>query len=346
MNIRMHILSLLVVVFSFGAEAQNSNRPLSPRDSVFFRLDTNIVSVNYGRPSMRGRKIMGELVPWYKVWRTGANEATHLKTNFDMTIGRGLVHDPSDRQTRWDSSSRVPLGKGTYTLWTFPSPDGWKIIINKQTNQWGTLYDERQDYARFDAIVEHMETAVETLTVAFDATSETSGRLKLMWENTLVWTRFEKNDKIRPVSPLDSTQIFLNNYSVKIRYSRPYARGREIWGVVVPFDSMWRTGANTTTTLMLEKETVIGGVKVPRGTYTLWSKPMSNAYELIISKKAPGRAEYDSSQDFAHIAMAMKNLDEPVDPFTIRLEPTSQKNLAYLKITWAEREYLVDVSAP
>jgi hypothetical protein len=285
-----------------------------------------MVSVNYGRPSMRGRKIMGELVPWYKVWRTGANEATHLKTNFDMVMGD------------------VPLMKGTYTLWTLPTPSGWKFIINKQTKQWGTKYDENQDYARFDAIVEQLETAVETLTVAFDATSAASGRLKLMWEKTLVWTRFEKNDNIRPVSPLDSTQVFLNNYSVKVRYSRPFARGRQIWGVVVPNDSLWRTGANTTTTLMLETETTIGGVKIPKGTYTLWSKPMTNAYHLIISKKAPGRAEYDASQDFAHIAMTMKNLYDLVDPLAITLTPASEKNQALLKIAWADKEFAADVS--
>lgn len=319
------IILALISLSVFAAQAQERRAPLSPRDSVFLRLDTNIVSVNYGRPSMRGRKIMGELVPWYKVWRTGANEATHLKTNFDMIIGG------------------VPLMKGTYTLWTIPSPEGWTFIINKQTKQWGTNYDERQDYARFPAIVEQLETRVETLTVAFDATSESSGRLKLMWENTLVWTRFEKNDKIRPVSPLDSTQMFLNNYSVKVRYSRPYARGRQIWGVVVPFDSVWRTGANAATELHLETATTFGGVKVPAGKYTLYTKPTAKSCTLIISKKAPGRAEYDRAQDFAHIAMSLKWLDEPVDPFTITLKPTSQKNIAHLTFAWGAREYVVDV---
>jgi hypothetical protein len=164
-----------------------------------------------------------------------------------------------------------------------------------------------------------------------------------MWENTLVWARFEKNDKIRPVSPSDSAQIFLNNYSVKVRYSKPYARGRQVWGVVVPFDSIWRTGANAATELHLERAATIGGVKVPAGTYTLYSKPTAKSCTLIISKKAPGRAQYDAMQDLAHIEMAVKWLDEPADPFTITLEPTSQKNVAHLKCAWAAREYAVDV---
>lgn len=317
----------LIVLCSLisGTQAQKTSPPLSPRDSVVCLIDTNMISVNYGRPSMRGRKIMGGLVPWNQVWRTGANQATHLKTNYDMIIGG------------------VPLPRGRYTLWSLPSPTGWKFIINKQTGQWGTNYDERQDYARFDAVVEHLATPVETLTVAFDATGKTNGKLKLMWENTLVWTPFEKSDNIRPVSPLDSTEVFLNNYKVKVTYSKPFMRGRTIWGVVVPMDSIWRTGANAATVLRTETATVIGGVEVPAGTYTLYSRPKTKGFELIISKKAPGEANYDPAQDFAHIQMAVKQLDKPVDPFRISFEQTSQKDLAYLKFAWGDREYAVDV---
>ena len=316
---------LLCTLILSGTRAQKKPAPISPRDSVFSLIDTNKISVNYGRPSMRGRKIMGELVPWNQVWRTGANQATHLKTNYDMIIGG------------------VPLPRGTYTLWTLPSPTGWKFIINKQTGQWGTNYDERQDYARFDAVVEHLAAPVETLTVAFEATGKTKGRLKLMWENTMVWTPFEKSDAIRPVSPLDSAEVFLNNYKVKIVYSKPFMRGRSIWGVVVPTDSIWRTGANSATVLKTETATVIGGVDVPPGTYTVYSRPTVKGYDLIISKKAPGEANYDPSQDFARIQMSLKKLDKPVDPFKISLEQTSQKDLAYLKFAWGDREYGVDV---
>jgi hypothetical protein len=306
-------------------EGVAQNKPLSPRDSVFCLVDTNMIFVNYGRPSMRGRKIMGGLVPWNTVWRTGANEATHFKTNYDMMLGG------------------VPVPRGTFTLWTLPSPNGWKIILNKQTGQWGTNYDERQDYARFDAVVEQMSVPVETLTVVFDATGKISGKLKLMWERTLVWTRFEKSDKVRPISPLDSTEVFLKNYRVKVTYSKPFMRGRRIWGVVVPYDSVWRTGANSATVLETETATTIGGANVPAGTYTLYSLPTEKDFHIIISKKAPGEAAYDPEQDFAHIEMALKKPDKPIDPFTIKLEPTSQRNTAYLKLGWADREYVVDV---
>ena len=160
------ILCYLSVLILLSADiiAQNFKAPRpSPDATITQYVGITKITVDYSSPGVKERKIWGELVPYGKIWRTGANEATHLKTNFDMVIGG------------------VPLTKGTYTLWTFPTPAGWKFIINKQTGQWGTNYDERQDYARFDAIVEQMETPVETLTVTFDATSETSGRLKLMW---------------------------------------------------------------------------------------------------------------------------------------------------------------------
>ncbi|MBI5473197.1 MAG: DUF2911 domain-containing protein [Ignavibacteriae bacterium] len=323
----MKFSAVVLAVCLFVALSDAQQKPLSPRDSVFCRIDTNVISVNYGRPSMRGRTIMGELVPWNAVWRTGANEATHLKTNFDMRLGG------------------VPLTRGTYTLWTLPSPTGWKIIINKQTKQWGTKYDESQDFARFDAAVEQLETPVETLTIAFDVTGKTQGRLKLMWEKTLVWTTFEKATNVRPLSPLDSSEVFLNNRKVKVKYSKPFVRGRSIWGVVVPYDSIWRTGANAATVFQTETDLAMGTVNVPAGVYTLYSKPTENALELIISKKGPGNAEYDPTQDLARVTLALRASSAPIDPFRIAFEQGSQKNAALMKLGWADREYVVDLTA-
>lgn len=299
---------------------------LSPRDSVFLSLDTNKVSVNYGRPSMRGRKIMGELVPWNVVWRTGANEATHFKTNFDMTLGG------------------VPVPRGTYTLWTLPSPTGWKMILNKQTGQWGTKYDERLDYARFDARVGQLPAPVETLTVALEATGKTSGVMKLMWERTLVSTAFEKDAGIRPVSPLDSTVWKVDGKTVMIRFSKPYQRGRRIWGVVVPFDTVWRTGANAATELHAGIDFTMGSVPIPKGTYTLYSLPSEKSLILIVSKKPPGSAQYDGTEDLARITMKVGAPKKEIDPFMIWFDPETS-NGAALKLGWADREYETEVRA-
>jgi hypothetical protein len=309
------------------ADAGAQQRPvLSPRDSVFLSLDTNTISVNYSRPSMRGRKIMGELVPWDKVWRTGANLATHLKTSVDMTLGG------------------VPIPRGTYTLWTLPSMKGWKIIVNKQTGQWGTNYDERQDLARFEAKVENIAAPVDTFTILLQATGKTSGVMKLMWENTLVSAPFEKSDRIRPISPLDSAEVSLKGKKIKAVYSRPFVRGRSIWGVIVPFDSVWRTGANSATLLTTDIDLVVGSSVVPKGTYTLYSLPSPEKLTLIFSKKPGGMPAYDSAMDLTRAEMKQTTPASPVDPFRIWFEP-STKNTVLLRLGWSDRAYSLTLKA-
>ncbi len=298
---------------------------LSPRDSVFLTLDTNVISVNYGRPSMRGRKIMGGLVPWNKVWRTGANQATHLKTSFDMTFGG------------------VPVTRGRYTLWTIPSGDGWKVILNKQTGQWGTDYDPGLDLARFDAKAEQTAAVVDTFTISLHATGRTSGVMKLTWENTSVAVPFQKNEHIRPLSPGDSAAITLGGKNVWVRYSRPYMRGRPIWGVIVPFDSVWRTGANLATSLVTEGEITLGQASVPAGSYTLYSVPSPGALTLIISRKPGGREPaYDRGSDLARVVMKQERAPSPIDPFRIWFEKDGTGG-GTLSIGWGDRFFSTHV---
>ncbi len=140
---------------------------LSPADSVRATLAGATLAVRYSRPSMRGRAIFGNVVPWNKIWRTGANEATVLETSADLVI----------------AGTPVPAGK--YSLWTVPSPDGWKLIVNNNTGQWGTQYDAKHDFARLDMKVERLAQPVEQFTIAIEPQSDgQSGLLTLAWERT------------------------------------------------------------------------------------------------------------------------------------------------------------------
>jgi hypothetical protein len=321
------ISAAFCTVLFAAAPGVYSQQPIpSPRDSVFLSLDTNVISVNYGRPSMRGRKIFGGLVPWNEVWRTGANQATHLKTSFDLTFGG------------------VPVTRGTYTLWTLPSPGGWKVILNKQTGQWGTVYNASQDLARFDATVEQTPSAVETFTIALKAAGKTSGVMTLMWENTSVSVPFQKSDHVRPLSAGDSTEITIAGKKVAIRYSRPYMRGRAIWGVVVPNDSVWRTGANLATSLTSDGDVTIGGSSVPGGSYTLYSIPSGNALTLIISKKPGGREPaYDPKSDLARVTMKQERAPSSIDPFRIWFEQDGTSG-GKLNIGWGDRFFSATIA--
>ncbi|HXO85152.1 MAG TPA: DUF2911 domain-containing protein [Gemmatimonadales bacterium] len=123
---------------------------LSPRDTARGSIGGADVWVDYSRPSRRGRDIFGALEPWDKVWRTGANAATQFNTPVDLVIG----------------GATVPAG--TYSLWTLPSQSGWKLIINKNTGQWGTAYDPAYDLVRVDAKVETLATPLERFTIAIE----------------------------------------------------------------------------------------------------------------------------------------------------------------------------------
>jgi hypothetical protein len=151
---------------AFGKSfASRSLGSLSPSDTARASVAGVALSVRYSRPSTRGRVIFGNVVPWNQVWRTGANQATVLETSADLTV----------------AGTAVPAGK--YSLWTIPGPAGWKLIVNKNTGQWGTDYDAQYDLARLDMKVEPLRQPVEQFTIAIEPKGK-GGMLKLEWEKT------------------------------------------------------------------------------------------------------------------------------------------------------------------
>lgn len=138
---------------------------LSPRDTARATVDGAMVRVDYARPSRRQREIFGHVVPWGEVWRTGANAATQFSTDVDLEMG-GTV---------------IPAG--TYTLWTIPTQSGWTLIINRQTGQWGTAYDQSQDLARLRMRVESLARPLEQFTIAIEP-SDSGGVLTMAWDRT------------------------------------------------------------------------------------------------------------------------------------------------------------------
>jgi hypothetical protein len=149
-----------------------ASRPLgtlSVRDTARATLSFATVWVDYGRPLRRGREIFGNVVPWSRVWRTGANAATKLSTSHDLVIG-GVV---------------IPAGM--YTLWTIPTPTGATLIINKQHGQWGTVYNPANDLVRVNLKTEKLSEPVEQLTISFDPPAPRPGKpsvLKIEWDRT------------------------------------------------------------------------------------------------------------------------------------------------------------------
>ena len=162
------LMSALLVLITVTTVVAQAKKPLSPPATANFTFaDGKTVTIDYSAPSMRGRKIFGGLVPYDKVWRTGANAATSLKTDANLTIG----------------GTNVPAG--SYTLYTIPGESQWTLIINKQTGQWGTKYSQGEDLGRIPMKVTQRPSGLELFTISFDKTGGDSATLRLEWENTI-----------------------------------------------------------------------------------------------------------------------------------------------------------------
>jgi hypothetical protein len=149
------ILALVLIGFlGFRFGLRSYTKQFSPEASAAFHENGLDVQVEYCQPSKKDRLIFGTeaekaLVPYGKVWRTGANEATLLTVGEDVTL------------------AGKPLKAGKYTLWTVPGPENWQVVINGQTGQWGTEYDETQDVFRAEVPARTVAESEEKLEMNF-----------------------------------------------------------------------------------------------------------------------------------------------------------------------------------
>jgi hypothetical protein len=153
-------LLLLASALLFPQEQKKKKQRPSPAAETTVSLNGKNVSIKYSSPSMRSRKIFGDLVPFGKVWRAGANEATALHTDADILLG----------------TLAVPAGD--YTLFVIPEADSWTLIVNKQTGQWGLTYNQDQDLGRTKMTLSKV-APVESYKMTLSA-----NKLTLEWEET------------------------------------------------------------------------------------------------------------------------------------------------------------------
>ena len=165
-------LALLLLALPASAQERASDEPRpSPNAVVGQTVGTTDVLVTYGRPSVRGREVFGELVPYGAVWRTGANEASTITVSDDVMV----------------EGERLPAG--TYALFTVPGEDGWTVVFNRTAAQWGSFrYDEAEDALR--VTVEPVEIpAQEQFLIAFSDVSTDAATMHLHWDTVGVPVR-------------------------------------------------------------------------------------------------------------------------------------------------------------
>jgi hypothetical protein len=143
------------------------------------------------------------------------------------------------------------------------------------------------------------------------------------------------------LSPRDTVRATVGGASLLVDYGRPRKRGREIFGNVVPWGQVWRTGANAATQFRTDRDLVLGTLDVPAGTYTLWTLPTGSGWQLIVNRQTrQWGTEYDPARDLGRVAMTVSALAEPVEVFTIGIEARGSGGGA-LTVSWDRTKALV-----
>lgn len=160
------LFTFIVVSAGFSQMGDKAKRPSPPASATCDLGSGKTIKTDYSSPRMNGRKIFGELVPFGKVWRAGANEATTFVTSAGVVVG----------------GKDVPAG--SYTLFTVPNPDKWTLIINKKTGEWGIPYKyESNELGRVDMKVSKLDSPMEDFTISYDQ-SGNGCTLRMKWEQT------------------------------------------------------------------------------------------------------------------------------------------------------------------
>lgn len=160
------LLAVALVAATASAQQDKASRPSPPASADCTLPNGGTIHVDYSVPSMKGRKIFGQLVPYGEVWRAGANEATTFVISKDVTVG----------------GKAVPAG--SYTLFTIPDKDKWTLIISKKTGEWGVPYPgAASDFARVDMTSTQLGSPLEKFSISLDK-SGSGCALKMAWETT------------------------------------------------------------------------------------------------------------------------------------------------------------------
>jgi hypothetical protein len=192
MNKKFNVVFLLLSMLSFFGYGQQIQMPqASPSAKIIQKVGLTDVTVDYSRPSTKGRKIFGELVPYGEVWRTGANAATVFSFSTDVTIG----------------GQSVPAG--SYALYSIPGKNDWTIILSKNTKLWGAIgYNPAEDQLRFSVEPSKTSKKYETFEIAFNNFTDNSAVVSMKWEYARVDFKIETD--VDPIVMADIQKLVID----------------------------------------------------------------------------------------------------------------------------------------
>ena len=186
---RKIIYVLAMIIANFVSEAQVKTPQPSPKSTLTQVVGLSNVEVVYSRPSAKGRDVFNNLVPFGKLWRTGANENTTISFSEDVII---------DGKT---------LPKGKYALYTTPRADNWEVFFYKSTDNWGNpeTWDESKVAVKTTVKSEHIDRNVESFTIGINNLDNNYAHLEISWEKTIVAIKFEVPTAKTAMASIDRT---------------------------------------------------------------------------------------------------------------------------------------------
>ncbi len=210
------VLFLSAALLSLGIEAQVKTPQPSPASKIEQVIGLTDVAVEYSRPSMKGRTIFGNLVPYDKLWRTGANKNTQVTFGSDVKV------------------EGKELKKGTYAIFTKPGKENWEVILYSDANNWGTprKWDDSKVAAKFSVKSNKLPFKVETFTIMFSDFTMESALLNIFWEDTEIGLKVEVPSKKLALASIEKTMAGPSDgdhYQAAVFYKEveDYAKAKE-----------------------------------------------------------------------------------------------------------------------
>jgi antitoxin (DNA-binding transcriptional repressor) of toxin-antitoxin stability system len=353
----------LAVALLCAAPAFAQDQAPAPRQTATATVGGKKVAVEYGRPSLRGRPI-AELIaqlPADRIWRAGVDAVSTLVTETDLMVG----------------DKKVPAG--AYTMYVYAPAEGdWSLVLNRDegrparegTARWPRIGDydtiADQEVARVAMKTVQLGAPAEMFTVEM-APAGPGAAMTLSWGDR-AWTVDLKPAAARAErAPRGKATAMIAGKSVTIDYGRPMLKGRPMSALLaqLPADRMWRAGENQVTTLTTETPLVIGGKRIPAGTYSVYVHvPASGPWSLVLNTDKgvplasifpaappelrdapwPHIEDYQksiASKEVVRAAMTQGAVSEPMDLFTVRLDPLG--NGAALTFAWGDQNWSLPI---
>ena len=348
-------ITLLVLLMSGGfslkaQELEFAELDVSPMDMAHYprtsafnnymsedQKEDPMIKVLYCRPNMKERVIFGGLVPYGKLWRLGANEATEVTFMQPVDIGGKYVN------------------AGTYTVNATIHPDHWMVHFSTELGVAGTAnLDPEKVVASAKAKVKNLDTSREAFTIGFQKINADKVYMLFEWERTRAYLPIGFNPPQlsgSDASPMDLVQYpgmsrFRNfieteeelaaaTPKMRVVYSRPQKKGRTIFGELVKFGEAWRVGANETTTITFYEDVIIGGTEVTKGTYGLMAIVNEAEWEFIIHKNVAswGVANHNDDHNIASVKAPVTASPKTMEALSMAFEKQDDKNI-HLVVAW------------